>query len=136
MLRKDQVTSTIGVVRKIIVERRKTTRSDYNLIVRNLNLDILPIDEADKIKVELDDYIENKLNYFYRRNNKDKIEEYKKVKFLWNKIFEFFFYFHHLVTDAPIKAHRPNTTRSLHLSEGCGLENLLTGQASTLQRIR
>ena len=90
MLRKDQVTGTIGVVRKIIVERRKTTRADYDFIVRNLNLDILPIDEINKIKVELDGYIDGKLNYFYRRNNRDKIEEYKKVKFLWNKIFELF----------------------------------------------
>ena len=90
MLRKEQVVGTIGLIRKIIIERRKTTRSDYNLIVRNLNLDILPVDEIDKIKVELDYYIEEKLNYFYRRNNKDKIEEYKKVKFLWNRIFEFF----------------------------------------------
>ena len=90
MLRKDQVTGTIGTVRKIIVEIRKTTRSDYDFIVRNLNLDILPIDEINKIKVELDAYIDGKLNYFYRRNNRDKIEEYKKVKFLWNKIFELF----------------------------------------------
>ena len=61
---------------------------DAKEIVEKLSLcDCLNIDE---ISEEVDVFIEQKINYFLRKNNKQKIDEYLKIRKRNKTFFEFF----------------------------------------------
>ena len=87
-MKKEDIVFTVGVLRKTVQERRKMTKNDADVIVNRLNL--LYNTDVLNFQGEVDKYIENKINYFIRKNNKSKEMEYLKIRKRNKSFFEFF----------------------------------------------
>ena len=87
-MRKEDVVFVVGLLRKTVQERRKMTISDAQVIVNRLNL--LYNSDVLKYKEEIESYIDMKINYFIRKNNKSKENEYLKIRKRNIAFFEFF----------------------------------------------
>ena len=87
-MRKEDVVFVVGLLRKTVQERRKMTISDAQVIVNRLNL--LYNSDVLKYKEEIESYIDMKINYFIRKNNKSKENEYLKIRKRNSAFFEFF----------------------------------------------
>ena len=87
-MKKEDVVFVVALLRKTVQERRKMTINDAQVIVNRLNL--LYNSDVLKYKEEIDNYILTKINYFVRKNNKAKENEYLKIRKRNIAFFEFF----------------------------------------------
>ncbi len=87
-MKKEDISFVVSILRKTLQERRKMTIKDAEQITERLNL----LGDVDifEYKMEIDKHIRSKIVYFYRKNNREKVEEYAKIRKRNIAFFEFF----------------------------------------------
>ena len=70
--------------------RRRQLKKDVEKFIELLREVKAPLDNVEQLKKDLDKNLENRIEYFQKKQNKTKEEEYKKVRLLMSKFFEFY----------------------------------------------
>ena len=80
----------IRFIREIVQAKKKATKKDVEKFIELLREVKAPLDNVEQLKKDLDKNLENRIEYFQKKQNKTKEEEYKKVRLLMSKFFEFY----------------------------------------------
>lgn len=77
-------------VREIVQAKKKATSKDVENYVEMLKTFGLTDENLEDIRNEIDGHIKAKIIYFQRKQNMGKEEEYKKIRVLTKKFFDFY----------------------------------------------
>lgn len=77
-------------VREIIEAKKKPTSKDVENYVEMLKTFGLNNENIKNIQDEIDEHMRNKIIYFQKKQNMDKEEQYKKIRVLNKRFFEYY----------------------------------------------
>ena len=77
-------------LREIVEAKKKPTSKDVENYVEMLKTFGMNNENILNIQCEVSEHIQNKITYFQKKQNKEKEEQYKKIRVLNKKFFEFY----------------------------------------------
>ena len=80
----------IRFVREIVQARKRPTRKDVENFVEMLRKKKISAEDMNQLEQDLDENLQGRIEFFRKNQNKAKEEEYKQVRFLMSKFFDFY----------------------------------------------